>query len=345
MKKMPEKEITVLFIWKVRDELREYLKKGLKEFSNVKLIFPEEAENDIYLKHAPNVDVIVGWRPAEELLQTAQNLKLYLNPGVGVQHLIELFKKVNETRNITLCNGHGNTYFTAQHAVALLLALTNKLIPHHNWMVKGEWRKGDADARSTPLRTREVGLLGYGAINTKLHKFLSGFDVNFHILKRDWDRKRVESFPTPVKKYSQTELHKFMENIDILFVSIPLTSQTNGLITKKELELLGPDGLLVTVARGEVIDEESLYNALKNKTITGAAIDVWYNYRPEPDNEGRKYPANFPFHELDNVILSPHRGASPMNDLKRWDEVIENISRFVRGESNFLNVVNLENEY
>ncbi|MHA1220792.1 MAG: NAD(P)-dependent oxidoreductase, partial [Candidatus Heimdallarchaeota archaeon] len=112
-----------------------------------------------------------------------------------------------------------------------------------------------------------------------------------------------------------------------------------------ELKLLGTNGLLVTVARGEVLDEESLYLALKTKAIAGAAIDVWYNYRPETDVQGRKFPFNYPFYELDNVILSPHRGASPMSDLRRWNEVIDNISRFSRGETKFLNIVDLEHEY
>ena len=103
--------------------------------------------------------------------------------------------------------------------------------------------------------------------------------------------------------------------------------------------------ILVTVARGKVIDQKALYEALVSNKIQGAAIDVWYDYRPEADSTGRKFPTKFPFYELDNVILSPHRGASPMSDLRRWNEVIENISRFTREETNFLNVVNLENEY
>jgi phosphoglycerate dehydrogenase-like enzyme len=343
---MTEKqEVTVLCIFDVRDELREYLLKGLEPYPQVKMIFPEDTEPETFMKFAPDADIIVGWRPTEELLNAAQKLKLFINPGVGVQHLTELFSKITQDREITLVNGHGNTYFTAQHVVALLLSLTNKIIPHHTWMKEGQWRKGDADAKSTPLRDREIGLLGYGAIGTKVHQFLAGFDVNFHILKRDWKRKRTKKHPTPITKYSIEELHKFLEAIDTLVVAVPLTSKTKELIGKKELDLLGPEGLLVTVARGEVIEEESFYNALKNKIIAGAAIDVWYNYRPEPDEDGRKFPTNYPFYKLDNVILSPHRGASPMSDLRRWNEVIENISRFTRGETKFLNVVNLENEY
>jgi phosphoglycerate dehydrogenase-like enzyme len=104
---------------------------------------------------------------------------------------------------------------------------------------------------------------------------------------------------------------------------------------------------LVNIARGAIINEEALYNALKNNVIAGAALDVWYNYHPEVDND-KKYPYDsekFPFHELDNVILSPHRAASPHDDLKRWDEVIENISRFAEGEKDFINVVDIEKGY
>ena len=117
------------------------------------------------------------------------------------------------------------------------------------------------------------------------------------------------------------------------------------MIKKKELELLGKNGLIINVARGDILDEECLYNSLKEGVIKGAAIDVWYDYSPKGDEEGKKYPFHFPFHMLDNVILSPHRGYSPFSDLLRWDEVIENITRMAQGQTEFINVINLEEEY
>ena len=71
----------------------------------------------------------------------------------------------------------------------------------------------------------------------------------------------------------------------------------------------------------------------------------WYKYRPEKEEEKILHPANFPFHELDNVVLSPHRAASPFDDLKRWDEVIENISRFADKRDDFMNIVDLDKGY
>ncbi|MFW9795209.1 MAG: NAD(P)-dependent oxidoreductase [Candidatus Thorarchaeota archaeon] len=334
----------VLFIWDVRDELKDYLREGLSHLDNVNLIFLENVSEDKLLKHAPDAQILVGWRPSRDLLDAANQFRLFINPGVGVQHHLETFRELTKTRDVILVNGHGNTYFTAQHAVALLLALTNKIIPHHRWMEQGKWRKGDSDAKSTPVRDRKVGLLGYGAVNKKVHRFLSGFDVEFHVCRRSWEEE-TSTLPTQVIRYTIPQIHEFLKETDILIVGVPQTPDTIGLIGSKELQLLGNKGLVVTVARGLVIDEEAFYYALSTKQIAGAAIDVWYDYKPEADDKGRKYPTAFPFHKLDNVVLSPHRGASPMDDLKRWDEVIENITRFAKGRNDFLNIVDLERGY
>ena len=340
---MSERETTVLFIWQPQERLQQYLKNGVGDLP-VTLIFPPGTAEKTFVNLAPEADIVVGWRPTKNFLQAAERLSLFINPGAGVQHLIHLFREINQTKPIILVNGHGNSYFTAQHAVALLLTLANKVIPHHNWMTEGKWRKGDADAISIPLRHREIGLLGYGHVNQKVHRFLSGFDVKFSAIRRDWS-KQTEPLPTPTKKYKYSELHPFLENVDTVISAVPLTSVTEGLIKQRELELLGSHGLLVNVGRGPVIDEYSLYTALKETVILGAAIDVWYNYSPVPDEKGRKYPFQYPFHTLENVVLSPHRAASPLNDLKRWDEVIENIRRFAQGENTFVNTVDLTMEY
>ena len=337
-------ETIVLFIWKPRQELEDYLRNGLEKVDNLKLIFPEEETEEAFLKHAPNVNIVVGWRPTQDFLDSAKNLRLFINPGVGVQHHLEPFREIVKTRDVVLVNGHGNTYFTAQHTVALLLALMNKVVPHHNWMVEGIWRRGDSHGKSKPLRYRNIGLLGYGAVNQKVHRFLSGFDVDFHICRNSWDGKN-KNLPTPAKKYGTSHLNDFLQEIDTLIVAVPQTPDTVGLIGQKELEQLGTDGLVVNISRGPVINEDALYNVLSENLIAGAAIDVWYEYRPEPDVDNRRFPFHRPFHELDNIILSPHRGASPMDDLERWDEVIENITRFARGRTDFLNIVDLERGY
>ncbi|MHA1235708.1 MAG: NAD(P)-dependent oxidoreductase [Promethearchaeota archaeon] len=341
---MNGKKIIVCFSSKVSNEVQNHLKESLKTLTNVKLMFPEDTSDD-YLKNiVSEVDVLIGWRPSKILLESGKNLKVFINPGTGVNHILDLFIELNKSKKVTLINGHGNSYFVAQHSVALLLTLTNKMIPHHIWMKEGKWRTGDQDAASIPFRYREVGLLGYGAINKKVHQFLAGFDVKFHILRKNWNKQK-DKLPTEAKKYGIAELDVFLKEIDVLMIAVPHTSITSHLIKSHELKLLGPKGLIINVARGDIIDQEDLYLALKNKTILGAAIDVWYNYHPKVNKKNLKYPYEFPFHKLENIVLSPHRGYSPFSDLLRWDEVIENINRISQGRSDLINIVNLKEEY
>jgi phosphoglycerate dehydrogenase-like enzyme len=336
--------INVLFLWEVPTPLRRYLQGNLSQIKELNMIFPEKAEESEFLKWVPDVQIIVGWRPSQELLEQAHKLKLFLFPGVGVQNLIDWFRDHGQQRGIVLVNSHGNSYLVAQHTMALLLALLNKIVPHHNWMKDGEWRKGDSDAKTMLLRNRTVGFLGYGAINQKVHRFLAGFDVDFVGLRRSWQGKR-EMLPTPMKKYDPSKLNDFLDATDTLLVAVPLTPETEGILGHNELKRLGSKGVIVNVGRGGVINQTGLYQVLAKGDIAGAAIDVWYTYQPDPDESGRKFPFEEPFHELDNIILSPHRAYSPADDLERWDEIIENIRRFARGRKDFLSIVDLKRGY
>ena len=340
----PESPLNVLFYWKVNKELRNYLENSFKENKNINLIFLNVFEGEMFLEMLKISQIIIGWRPKKEHLEKATNLQVYMNPGAGITHLIQMFKELNKTRKIILINGHGNAYFTAQHTVALLLAVLNKIILHHDFMVKGVWRTGDKEGKSIPLRNKTVGLLGYGHINQLVHKFLSGFDLQFNILKNSWEKENNQEFPTKANKYSINQLDLFLRSTNILIIAVPLTSKTEGLIDLKKLQLLQPNSILINISRGLVINEKDLYTALKKRIILGAGIDVWYDYNPE-EKGGKKYPFKEKFHQLNNIVLSPHRAASPMDDLNRWDEVIKNIFVFLTNKGSLTNIVNLEEEY
>ena len=335
---------TVLFLWKVPKPLQIRLRQRLSPLTDLNLIFPEETDESEFLKYAPSAQIIVGWRPSQELLECAKQLKLFIFPGAGVQHLVHWFNEVGRHHGITLVNGHSNAIFVAQHVVAMLLAILNNIVPHHNWMVAGEWRKGDADAKKIPMSGRVIGLLGYGAINQKVHELLSRFDVTFAVLRRSWENQD-SSTPTPIQKYTPSQLNEFLDEVDTLIIALPLTTETENLIGYNELKRLGKMGIVVNVARGVIVNQKALYQILKEREIAGVAIDVLYTYQPEPDENGRKYPYEEPFHTLDNILLSPHHAASPFDDLDRWDEVIDNITRFAKGRRDFINVVDVERGY
>jgi phosphoglycerate dehydrogenase-like enzyme len=111
-----------------------------------------------------------------------------------------------------------------------------------------------------------------------------------------------------------------------------LGPETTGLIDARRLGLLKPSAVLINIARGQVIDEDALYAALRDVKIGGAAIDVWWQYPnpAEPTRRGSRHP----FHELPNVIVTPHNSGWTAGMVRRrWDEIADNIHRFCRGDS------------
>ena len=110
----------------------------------------------------------------------------------------------------------------------------------------------------------------------------------------------------------------------------PISITTRGLIGERELALMKPTARLINVARAEILDEDALYRALAERRIAGAALDVWYRYPKEP---GPTLPARQPFHELDNVLMTPHVSGWTEGMLEaRAALIAENIQRTARGE-------------
>lgn len=349
----------VLFAWRVADALRARLTRALADGGTAELVFPGDPTDERLMAAVVHADAIVGWRVPEAVLRAAPRLRVLINPGAGVQAVVPVLRAVNADRAepIALVNGHGNAAFTAQGAVALLLALANRVVAHDRWLRAGRWRTGDAEGASVPLGGRTIGLLGYGAVNRRVHRLLAGFDARFLALRRHPERGDAPSAPrhglptgpppTEVAWFGPDALDAFLDASDVVVAALPLTDATRGLLGAAELARIGPNGVLVNVARGAIVDEAALYAALATGALGGAALDVWWRDDPTPDGDGRRWPydaARHPFHALDNVVLSPHRAASPYGDLGRWDEVIENVRRLAQGEE-LLNVVDLEAGY
>lgn len=334
----------VCLLFKPADPLREFLQAGLAHRTDIELRIPAETEA-VKLAHLlSDAQIAIGWRPTAEMLDSAPALRMLINPGAGVQHHFDGLSDIYLQRGIRLLNCHGNAWFTAQHSVAMLLAMMTRLFPHDKWMRQGKWRLGDKEAATIPLRGMQVGLAGYGHVNRNVHRMLSGFSCDFHVLRRRADSAQAD-LESVNRIYGSEELNPFLQAIDVLMLAVPMTPATEGMIGKRELELLGRDAFLVNVARGAVIDEEALYTALKEEKLAGAALDVWYEYQPEEDGAGRKRPHSHPFHELENVIMSPHRAASPYADLARWKPILRNIEAFADGATEFSDEIDLEARY
>jgi phosphoglycerate dehydrogenase-like enzyme len=230
----------------------------------------------------------------------------------------------------TLCNVHGHEQAIAEWALMCMLALSRRLLAYDSGLRSGLWRRFGEDVAlplERTLRGRVVGSIGHGHIGRRVLELARGLGLDTRAVTRT-PREGVAGLE---------ELPRLLEEVDFAVVAVPLTNETRGLIGARELELLGPDGYLLNPARGEVVGERALYEALRDGVIAGAAIDTWYRY---PARAGEVVePSAFPFTGLPNVVMTPHvSGRSQETREARRSFVGEQIARLVAG-ARLLNVI------
>jgi phosphoglycerate dehydrogenase-like enzyme len=143
---------------------------------------------------------------------------------------------------------------------------------------------------------------------------------------------RDEAEADDVEYGSGTEaMEKVLRDSDFVLVSTPLIDATRGLISEREIGLMREDAYLINPARGHIVDDKALYDALASKSIAGAAIDTWYEYPVSDSDQPR--PSKYPFWELDNIVMTPHHsGATFGTRDRRAETVAANIDRLANGE-------------
>ena len=177
----------------------------------------------------------------------------------------------------------------ADQALALALALLRRIPAGDLALRNGQWPGADAYRGVRRLRGRTVGVVGYGRIGRAVATRFAAFGTT--ILAHD---------PQPVTDATAVPLRRLLTGSDIVCLTCPLTADTRGLLGPAELALLRPDAVLVNVARGELVDEAALADALDNGRIGGASLDV-YAHEPLPQHS--------PLLRSDRVVLAPHSAA------------------------------------
>ncbi len=280
-----------------------------------------------------NIDVLISGIISETELETANQLKVIIFPYTGVNYLP---LKSIANRGITVVNSHGHAPVVALRAFTLGLALLGRVVELHNEMKQGKWTGIDNTSSWYSFLNMRCGMIGMGEIGLNLVKYLEPFNAKIVTLKR-YEKRCVGL--NDVTYYST--ISEVCENSDIVFVSLPLTKDTKNIIDSSILENMAGK-YIVNVGRGDLIKEDDLYHALENHVLSGAALDVWYQY---PQNKESIYPSTFPFHELDNVLLSPHcAGNADVTRNLVIDEIIMNIRLYLK-ENKLKNIVSITKEY
>lgn len=321
----------------VDDEVRTRLPARVAD--GVDLVFAGGRSEEEVLAVCQGAAVVVGSEHLEAILEACPTVRLVQVPWAGVRHVS---KTVRRHDGVGLANSHANAYATAQYAVALALGLVNRLLDGHVRVAEGRWAARFETAPPVNLSDKTVGILGTGHIGRAVARLIAPFAARVAGLRR----KPSGEPPPPFERIvGPGDLHALLREADVVFVTLPLTEATRGLLDAEALDLLGPAGYLINVGRGPIVDEQALYRALKEQRLAGAALEVWYDYDPEPDARGRRYPYREPFHTLDNVLMSPHWAGWTDPPPDCWADIADNINRLAAGRDDLLNKVDLEAGY
>jgi D-3-phosphoglycerate dehydrogenase len=319
----------------------EYIKQRINP--EIEIIIPENFAEETIAGLAKEVDVLFGGLITERILKNAFQLKFIQIPWTGAENVD--FELINKYQ-IVICNSHSNSRIVAEHAIALMFDAGKKIAYHDRLMRTGNWNRPGINQNSMNAFSRtivgsKIAIIGFGAIGRTIYKLLSGFDCDFKIFDKYLDEQTIDN--KNITFFSMESLSDELDNIDYLFLCIPLTPETRGSINAKFFSFLNKKCILINTSRGEIINEDDLFNALKMKNICFAAIDTWYNY-PNKQN-----PIVYPslknhFHTLDNLVLSPHRAGFVEESFPHLDDAIENLNRYYTGKD-LINVISPKNKF
>ena len=263
------------------------------------------------LKLIKDVDgIIIGIDElSAKIIEEANELKVISKYGIGLDNIdinMATNKKIIVTNTPT-----ANVDAVADLAFGLVLSLARRIPEADKKTKSGKWEK----IIGKSVWEKTVGIIGLGKIGKQVVKRAQGFEMNilaFDIVK---DKKFAQKYGI---KY--VNLEKLLQKSDYISIHIPLNDATRNMVSYEELEKMKKDAFLINTSRGGIVDEEALYNALRNNKLRGAALDVYNN---EPIRES-------PLKELDNVIMTPHIGAYT-------EEAIENMS--IQAAQNLIDVL------
>jgi len=300
--------------------------EGLARF----LSAPDLSDLDRVGEVLAQADAVVGALPTEAF--DAPNLRLVHATGAGVDH----YARHLIPGDAYLCNAYEHGPGMAEHVIAMMLMLRRDILTFDRDLRRGDWNRQRFGPHGLypELRESTLGIVGFGTIGRALVPLAQAFGMDVHAI-----RSRRSDDPAPAGVSFQggpEDLDRVLEAADTLVVAVPLDDATRGMIGKVQLARMRPTALVINIARGPVVDEDALYEALVDGTIAGAGIDVWYRY---PSGDQDCMPSTRPFHELSNVVMTPHTaGWTEQTARDRWAFIGRNLARFARGETP-LNIV------
>lgn len=275
-----------------------------------------------------DADVLVSMAFTKEMAAAGNRLRLLQVPGAGLDRI----DRSQLRAGLALANAYGHEAGIAEYVIGAMIALTRSFRRLDQKLRAGEWESQWSVGTPAPplwpeLAGRTLGILGFGHIGEALARRAHAFDMKVCAVQRH----PPSGSPHGLMFVGGPErLDELLGRSDYLAITSSLSAETRGLIDARRLGLLKPSAYLINVARAEIVDEKALYDALAGGRLAGAALDVWYRY---PTSARSTAPAAAPFHELSNVVMTPHVSGWTEGMIEARAAVIaESIARTARGE-------------
>jgi len=250
-----------------------------------------------------------------DIIDAGKNLKVIGRAGIGVDN-IDL--KAATEHGIIVVNAPGsNSLSVVELTIGHMISLARKLVEADKHVRSGQWNR--KAFKGVELMGKTLGLIGFGRIGSEVARRAQVFGMDVITYDPYVNKKIADEMGVKVVETKEDVL----KNADFISIHALLTDETRGMIAGPEFEIMKDSAYIINCARGGIVDEKALYEALKDGKIKGAALDV---YESEP-------PAGSPLLELDNVVFTPHVGASTKEAQMRAGTVAaEQMLTALRGE-------------
>jgi len=331
--------MNLLILGKKGEAIQRGIEKGLDKSWKIYNWNPSEGSENL-VRLLKNADVAITGSDALiygnifKYISSSKNLKLLQIPFAGVEWL----KPDLLPKELMVANAAGHEVAMAEYITGAILALSLELVSTNNNFKQGSWEKtgtlSDPDSMHDEIYGKSVGILGYGQIGVETAKRVKSLGMTTYGINRNAKKETPENLDW---HGSIDELDFILSNSDFLVLACDLNQSTHNIINKKTLSKMKKNSFLINVARGDICNEEDLYRCLENKNIAGAAIDTWWIYPNRPKKgflpEKKPRPSDFPFHDLNNVIMTPHNSAHTIDsDVRRSKSILKNLQDFKKGK-------------
>ncbi len=233
-----------------------------------------------------------------EIMNSAKKLKIIGRAGTGVDNID---MQAAQVKGIKVFNiPEANTNAACEHTLAMIFAMLRNIPQGHAGVKAGEWERDKLVGEE--LAGKTIGIVGFGRIGRLLAKKLSSLECSVRVYDTFIDKGAAASLGA-----KPVDIQVLLKESDIVTLHVPLSESTRHMIGANELAVMKKGSCLVNCARGGLVDEDALYEALKSGHLRGAALDV---FEREP-------PAGSPLLSLSNVVLTPHLGASTAQAKRR----------------------------